>query len=571
MYGQQRRTSSSALNNARGDARSPDSVDKADFLSSTHSDLKSRIAAIDCGLLREKCCESLNDPYCKATAPSSDPMDMGRPNTKPLLYISDILATILSITCCILAILAVANNTVAWFLGYNNQLIVLGFLLSILNLCFRIVAPMVLCQLEATGSSRLQNYEAILRFRPYVCHAGWLWRMVIMLIPALPIGLSVGYKRFAGGSATVTVTRGWREYNDHFGMYAAPGLQPLGSFTGSSFMVNATSPVIQASRANLGSRGSCKSIGGPCEKYYRPKSDPPLPLFPRAFGFATLVLEEGAVAILDTPDPDWITQMQSKLVIGESLKVSSADLATVTIASDQINRHRNEGPNSTFWKRYTQAGQVQWVSAYAGASGPYLGLLSVAAVTSANQTNWLPGNDSWAFVSLVEERSLSWDNFVLDARMYTTARKLCEGTWVITQSGAQLARGSCPADLEPQFKISPYVQVPFTRSNLFTNYWDPMQLAENLMNFAGPRSESHWLETVVSATMAGMQWSRAVLLFGPGSADWSDRNFLLEDGSFVKNPSLKYSTVPAIRYARPALQTSPWLHLLLCIQPAIII
>ena len=77
-----------------------------------------------------------NDPsaHLSKHRPSLEPL--GVPTVKKRLHISQVLAAFVSLICLVLAITAVANESVSWHLGQKNyQLIVVGFLLSIMKQC----------------------------------------------------------------------------------------------------------------------------------------------------------------------------------------------------------------------------------------------------------------------------------------------------------------------------------------------------------------------------------------------------------------------------------------------------
>ena len=80
--------------------------------------------------------------------------------------------------------------------GYwNNQPIVLGFLLSVVNLCLGSVTPPLFLHFEArSGASELQNYDGILRNQKFATRLDIVWRLVIGFLLVLPLGLSVAYK-----------------------------------------------------------------------------------------------------------------------------------------------------------------------------------------------------------------------------------------------------------------------------------------------------------------------------------------------------------------------------------------
>ena len=132
---------------------------------------------------------------------------LGRPTAKKRVDLMHALSTSLSLICLALAIASVANNKLSWHLGIeNHQLIVLGFLLSIMNLCLASVSPSLFLLLEARyGPSTLQNYEGILRNQIFSSKLTLLWRLTLLVNLVLPIGLSVAYKTFTGGESKLLV------------------------------------------------------------------------------------------------------------------------------------------------------------------------------------------------------------------------------------------------------------------------------------------------------------------------------------------------------------------------------
>ena len=137
--------------------------------------------------------------------PSRPPL--GKPTVKKRFHIWDLLVVGLSFICLALAITAVANESVSWHLGVQNyQLVVLGLLLSIMNLCLRSVAPTLFLLLEARfGPSTLQNYDGILRNQLLRSQLSVVWRLVLGLMLALPLALSVAYKGFTCGESVMSV------------------------------------------------------------------------------------------------------------------------------------------------------------------------------------------------------------------------------------------------------------------------------------------------------------------------------------------------------------------------------
>jgi len=153
----------------------------------------------------------------------------GKPEAKPLWNTSDLFVVLGSFVCLALAILVIfPNGTLSWQLGFNNQIIIIGFLLSIMHLLLRTIAPTFFLILESRwGSSHLQNYDAILRNGMFLSQTGTIWRITIAVITFLPLGLSVGYKRFMGGASSISINSPWPASISSYGI----ALPPLGDFT----------------------------------------------------------------------------------------------------------------------------------------------------------------------------------------------------------------------------------------------------------------------------------------------------------------------------------------------------
>lgn len=81
-------------------------------------------------------------------------------------------------------------------------------------------------------------------------------------------------------------------------MFAPPGLQSLGT-TGLSVFNNATLPFALATNPTNA-------------------SEPPLPRGRQAYGFNVLYLNSESIAVLDIPQPDYVSTVQSTLRLGES-------------------------------------------------------------------------------------------------------------------------------------------------------------------------------------------------------------------------------------------------------------
>ena len=152
---------------------------------------------------------ALND-YDLAAEHDADlpPLPLGKPATKARFEKSHVFATAISWACLVAACITVTPQLrLAWLIRFDGQIIVIGFLLGVQSLCTSTVIPPALLLLEARfGRSSLQNYEALLQSRPLSSGASFVWRVTLTGFVALPLGLSVAYKRFLGGAGSASIT-----------------------------------------------------------------------------------------------------------------------------------------------------------------------------------------------------------------------------------------------------------------------------------------------------------------------------------------------------------------------------
>lgn len=135
-------------------------------------------------------------------------LPLGRPTKKRRFEYVHILATAVSWICLVVAYITIVPHLpLAWRLGFNGQIILIGLLLSIMNVCSSTVLPYTFLLLEARfGPSSLQNYEALLTSRTTLPQTRLIWRLALGLSILLPLGLSVAYKRFLGGRSSAEIT-----------------------------------------------------------------------------------------------------------------------------------------------------------------------------------------------------------------------------------------------------------------------------------------------------------------------------------------------------------------------------
>lgn len=137
----------------------------------------------------------------------AQPSPLGSPTKKRRINFLDLIALAIALGSSAVAITTVRNDALAWKLRFSNQLVVVGFLLSIMNQCLAPVVPFLSLLLETRfGSSTIQNYEGILSNQFLKGRMHFVWRMAIIFFLALPLALSAGYKRFfPNGSATISL------------------------------------------------------------------------------------------------------------------------------------------------------------------------------------------------------------------------------------------------------------------------------------------------------------------------------------------------------------------------------
>ncbi|EQB48292.1 hypothetical protein CGLO_12491 [Colletotrichum gloeosporioides Cg-14] len=252
---------------------------------------------------------------------------LGKPSRKKLFYGTDIVMAVVTLACLSMSVLVVSNSYISWYLGMGNrQLIVIGFLLSIMNLCLASVTPTLFILLEARfGKSTLQNYDGILRNKPLASKLSFPWRVVLVAMLALPVGLSVAYKTFTGGESSVTIhTTYYISNSTWFGLFRPPAIV---SITGISSFLNATNSFRNATQR----AASDIETDGPA-----------LPKFPQPYGYNILLLNKTSAASLDTLCPYYILALQELLAPGESLTITAPVIGTVATFNESAPKEEYE-------------------------------------------------------------------------------------------------------------------------------------------------------------------------------------------------------------------------------------
>lgn len=484
---------------------------------------------------------------------------LGKPTAKKRFYASDMIIAAISTICCTLSIIVVANESISWRLGtQNDQLIIVGFLISIMNMCLTSVAPTLFILLENRfGSSTIQNYDAILRNMPLASGLSIPWRGVLSLMIALPIGLSVLYKTFIGGYSVIELKASDYISNDtYYGMFLLPG--QAGVPSGNSLFFNATQEFLVAS--NAGSNNH----------------EPALPAFPYAYGHNVLLLNETSTAMLDTLNPEYLSEIQELLAIGESWTVTAPVVGTVSTRNDSKTRDPT-GFSSDF---ITACGLARDKDDY-------------WTFDSSDLYNWwslsmmdrkLLSDQSTQYIGLSPNTiDLSRSSIECEALpdyiyLFNIYRKACKGTWSITRGGYRLVNGSCEDDLLPWSK-----QQVFANSILVL----PIQYIASFIGIlktysgGGTRgNQSAWMNPSMSTAVGAMLWSQTTAMF-------SEYNPVPFDSTAFNNSAYAMTAANGTRiteeergttylvsqddqsffYTRPTLKKSPWLYLVFAFQP----
>ncbi|KAI1132886.1 hypothetical protein F5Y10DRAFT_274578 [Nemania abortiva] len=480
---------------------------------------------------------------------------LGKPTRKKKLSLHGLSALLISLISFSLAVWVVASEKASWHLGVgNNQLIVIGFLLSIMNLCLASVTPTLFTLLEAKlGPSTLQNYDGIVRNSPLATGLSLMWRAVLVLMLALPILLSVAYKAFLGGESTIQINSADYISNTSFyGLWRTPGMETDSFNIGTTLFTNATLPFRVATTPGLDGM------------------DPPLPNFPQSYGQNILLLNNESTALLDTLQTDYLVAVQNLLRFGESWIISAPVSATVAT----FDRSKINDPDE-FISTYLES--CKNVTAYPPTWDltvtPLFNNWSISLLDKALEDS----NQTIHYVGLIPGYNMDCEKLAPYAQRYNVERWQCQGTWRITRAGFDLIRGSCDGGKLPWTK-----QQVFEWNQLGLGYWYMPCLIEALGAFSGNGlrgNQSSWMVPTTATAVATMLWSRVVgldgqkwLPFNPSKFNMSSPGWQLRNNSWISfdEAGVIYpvdQNLQTILYIRPTLRKSPLLYAIFAVQP----
>ncbi|KAK3715418.1 hypothetical protein LTR37_007146 [Vermiconidia calcicola] len=407
-----------------------------------------------------------------------------------------------------------------------------------MNLCTLTVVPYTFILLEARfGSSSLQNYEALLTSQVLSPGAKLIWRLALGFFIVLPLGLSVAYKRFLGGTSSAQITV------DPPGQYGIdfPDISTWAP-SGDAIYLLATSisPFLSASQ-------------------YNPQPYPAVDAFPSPYGYNTLLLSGNAAALLDIPTKSYVKRAQASLsnTAGEEWYLNStvdAYVAMQAIGSDFQSNDRT-------WFKAVNSSVNLWPAQ--GLSGAYLWEkpgVSIGFMPSEQLSRCFIGvyensEVQEGFLTFSNPRYSEYASFRPYAQEFSISRRRCSGQWKLNSTNIVLLGGDC--DLETPVNSS-VLQGPFMVP-------DPYALLPEL----------HYVFTGFAPSgdhkSIGTEWLNATYAVATVTALWARALYMQErtELSLADYGGLYPAVHESIISVRPTLKAMPLLYMVLAVHPAI--
>jgi hypothetical protein len=247
-----------------------------------------------------------------------EPRGLGKATKTPFFDWSEFASLLLSFTCSVVSLVVCFRSQTAADMGQKYQLIIVGLMLSVMDLCTSKISTVVFLQLETRWASLLQNYDAIVKKSVLGSllngrRGNQRWTLLLSVSLALPLALSVGYKAFIGGRVTF-------EIEGSKGIYGLTGPPGLAYFTsGYALMVNATIPLM----FNVPLKTPSQS---------------------QPYGFNMLLLNERpiSVAMLDGPSPEYVETIRQGLQGLQSYSVAASVNGLAWKQDTELDKHRND-------------------------------------------------------------------------------------------------------------------------------------------------------------------------------------------------------------------------------------
>lgn len=492
--------------------------------------------------------EKMIPPAALQGSSAEQSIALGQASSKPWVDYRDVIALLVTFGCFVAAVLTVTPSMhISWRLGDKWQIIVIGLLLGVQNLCLQRVVSNSFVLLEARlGKSIIQNYNAILRNQSMGSHTHPAWRAALITLSILPLALSIAYKRYLGGTSLAPIRNKFFT-NFSYGL-AYPDLGPYASMSNSIYLsMNANSGFLNASRND--------------------QKQPFGAGFSYVYSYNTLVINEDSAALLDMPLVPYIREIQETLIKNETWEVSAFVDAIVATRNQSIASLRQDKDFLNQTMHYASNG---FASQILFDSGLGFGWMSVGVPqvgdayclmgTFGNKSAVAPGP-----IGLTRNTSdKGFLDFMESAQMFSIRRQGCHGTWAISQSEVKLSDGHCPdksaAGHTPSSRVLHHgLTSPFALDVL------PV-LVNSIGVYSTIRPSSPWKQVSYLVAAANTWWARSAYL------NYGEPTFAKPDERWV------FQTFPETIYhprnqnissTRPTLDAHWGLYLVLAVLPFI--
>jgi hypothetical protein len=382
----------------------------------------------------------------------------------------------------------------AVYWDFTGQLIWIGLCLTLMGWCTQpfLRRLFLVGTIQLRSSSTLQSIDATLRSDPLTSNADWSIRILLACMLAMGPGLSAAYKSCGNGQSSFD--GGYKLIQ--IGLIGPPGMQHIGF--GLSLFVNASLPWFE--QPGLG----------------------------RSYGLNTYVLNENTTAMLDSPMPADVQNIQSSLAVNQWMRLTGVVSTLVCSLDPNLDYNRTNLTNDFGGMDHAGMAGQMWAWNGFWNKGMFL----------PNKTD----NTNIYFSSFNETNNQTFGD---NARHYRLIRQNYTATWFITASSIQLEQATPIENQELDDKgvfSGIYVALPQLFINAMAEY-DTLYRAMGDANTADELA-MYAKEIKTDATLlAGAVWARFVSFVGPET--WSQKS--LQNRSHV----LSEEQQSTILYTRP--------------------
>lgn len=424
------------------------------------------------------------------------------------------------------------------------QLTLIGILLALMDLVSAPVHETALLLFEAHFGRQLhQNYLAIMTGGIFTGTKRWMGIMVLTKL--LPIVLSIGYKQFLGGYASGT----WQPDIPNNGTVRKYGIDfpRVGAWSPPNdsiyLLLTAIAPFQTASIMGTAPYPSDAS-------------------FPLVYGYNTILLGNGSAAVLDLPSGAYMTALQGQLGEREYVEVTAdvdACIATLNSSSSSFTT------DDALWNSavLNSDRNIGFSTIYLYKGGPgreSLGMLPLPVQNGLGTFMALYYNST-----VPMKMTYFWDPsdnrtqteiaaFRARAQLYNIRRGPRQARWQLNATSILLLSGTCDPSAPPA--DSAILRVTLNQPFDYDILPPLVHTFEHLIVDANNgEKDNPWLQATYSVAVAIMYWARAQYIIPR----------VLEGVKFDPYQPRNESLV----LVKEALNPSPWLYVVLSVQPAV--